>query len=223
MAVRTGMISLILELRRMTDASSNEVTIDGVQYWTDQQLQDLLDSYRVDVLDLELIPAKQRENGADVYYRYYLPDSVGAWVENDPSVFQVVDEDGNLAAGYTFNTIDRYVLFTSNTSGATRLLRCRYYDLRKTAARVWYEKAGHRVQLIDWKAGGQNLNEDQEYQHCMEMFNGYSGNGGVKSILPMSTSRATKRLRKAGYSGQNNSSVEYYPTGTEQSNKSPFA
>jgi len=212
----------ILELRRMTDASATEVKVNNVQYWTDDQLQGILDAYRHDVLDLPLLPASQREAGNDVTYRYYIPDEVGTWIENDPLYLSVVDENGNAVSGYTYDSINRYMLFTTNTSGATRLLRCRFFDMRLAAARVWFEKAGHRVALINWKAGGQNLNEDQEYQHCMAMFQAYSGNDGVKSILPNTGKQGARRLKKVGY-GTTDSPTGYYPTGTEQSIKGPFA
>lgn len=223
MAVRNGMASVILELRRMTDASATEVKVNGVQYWTDDQLQTVLDQYRHDVLDLPLMPASQREAGKDVTLRYYIPDEVGTWIENDPTVLTVVDENGITQSSYTYDPTSRYFLFDANTNGATRLMRGRFYDLRLAAARVWFDKAGHRVALINWKAGGQNLNEDQEYQHCMAMFVAYSGNDGVKSIMPGSGKKSARRLKKVGYNGTTDSTFPYYPTGTEEGIKGPTA
>lgn len=222
MPVRESMLGFIKELRRMTDASSTETFVDGVQYWTDDQLQTILDMYRRDVLDVTLLPAYQKEAGSNVTYRYYIPDTVGTWIENDPLYLQVLDENGNVLTDYTYDTSNRYILFNSNTDGAIRLLRCRFFDLRLAASRVWFDKAGHRVALIDWKAGGQSLNEDQEYQHCMQMFELYSGGDGVKSILPNTGSRAVRRLRKVGY-GTFDSRTDYYPTGTEESITGPIA
>lgn len=222
MAVRSGMESFILELRRMTDASANEVSVNGVQYWTDDQLQSILDAYRHDVLDLALIPASQREAGSDVVYRYYIPNEVGSWIENDPTVLSVVTDDGDTAPTYTYDSTNRYFLFAADTGGATMLLRCRFYDMRLAAARVWFEKAGHRIQLVNWKAGGQSLAEDQEYQHCMEMFKLFSGGDGIKSVLPGTGVGGTRRLRKVGY-GSFNSPIGYYPSGTEESIEGPVA
>lgn len=223
MAVRTSMAEHILSLRRMTDASAAEVTVNGVQYWTDQQLQDILDTYRTDVLDLAMIPAVQKSAGSDVYFRYYFPDSVGSQIEYDPTLFSIVDEDGNPAPTYSYNPGDRYILFSANTNGVTYLFRGRFFNLRTSAARVWFDKAGLRTQLIDWKAGGQNLNEDQEYQHCMQMFELYSGTDGVDAILPGSGTRGSRRLRKVGYNGQDDSTVQYYPTGTATGINGPVA
>lgn len=222
MTARTSMASFILELRRMTDASATEVKVNNVQYWTDDQLQSILDVYRHDILDLPLLPASQREAGKDVTYRYYIPDEVGSWIEYDPLYFSVVDANGNAQSTYTFDNVNRYILFNSNTAGATMLLRCRFFDMRLAAARVWFDKAAHRTALIDWKAGGQNLNEDQEYQHCMAMFVAYSGNDGVKSIMPTTGIKGGRRLKRVGY-GTTDSPTGYYPTGTEQGIKGPFA
>lgn len=223
MTVRASMAQFILDLRRMTDASALEVKVNDVQYWTDQQLQDILDGYRTDVLDLAMIPAAQKAAGSTVYYRYYFPDNVGSQIEYDPTVFSIVDENGNPAPTYTYNPGDRYITFSADTTGVTYLLRCRFFNMRTAAARVWFDKAGLRVQLIDWKAGGQSLNEDQEYQHCMQMFELYSGTDGVNAILPGTGRTGSRRLKKVGYSGQNNSTVQYYPTGTEPGISGPIA
>lgn len=193
MAARPGMTTIILELRSLTDAAEEQTVIGDVSYWTDDQLQDILDKYRQDVLDTSLTPYSAYDAGVWATKRYYIPDSVNArYVENDTSVLSVVDSLGNPAPAYTFDVAGRQFNFTDDTQGTAYFMRARLYDIRLAAAYVWLQKAAHRVALIDWKAGGQTLSEDQEYQHCMEMYKLFSGYKGIQAT----------RLTKVGYRGQ---------------------
>jgi len=55
MAARTGMNDLITELRGMTNAGSADTTIAGTAYWSDNQLQAILDRNRFDQDRLQLV------------------------------------------------------------------------------------------------------------------------------------------------------------------------
>lgn len=191
MAARPGMTKLIQELRRRTDTSEDQTTINGVSYWTDDQLQDILDLYSRDVLDVALVPVPLYEAGVLVTKRFYVPNNVGQFIEDDPSVLQIVDNFGNEATGYTFDVVRRLVLFDSDAGHTPYYLRARTFDMIEAAATVWLEKAGHRASLIDWRAGGQTLSEDQEYQHCLQQYEKLVG-------LRVKTTRITH----TGYYGQ---------------------
>lgn len=192
MAARPGMTTLIQRLRSLTDAAEGQTEVNGVSYWTDDQLQDILDLYRRDVLDVALEPVSLYEAGTLVTKRFYLPNMVGRFIEDDPTVLQVVDTLGNEVSGYTADFAGRLFLFESDQRANPNLfVRCRTFDIEAAAAHVWLEKAGHRASLIDWRAGGQTLSEDQEYQHCMDQYKHYSGN----------RIQAT-RLTHTGYRGQ---------------------
>src|SRR5574341_1094503 len=188
MPVRSGMTKIILELRRMTDTSDGEVTVNGVSYWSDQQLQDILDQHRLDVLDVELVSKPLQTNGVTEWKRYYIPDGVGRFIEYDSavpdtSIFDIVNSLGVSAAGYTVDLLSKSIVFTANTGGITYFLRGRTYLIYGSAAQVWFEKAGHRTALINWTAGLQQLEEDLEYQHCMAMYKEYNSRGGLRSVV----------------------------------------
>lgn len=174
MAARPGMTDLISDLRLKTDTSPDEVSVNGVSYWTDDQLQDILDQHRQDV-DVQLVAYPRYESGELLTKIYYIPNKVLTTLENDPSVLEIVDRYGNAATGYTVDLSGRKVTFDADTGGTAYWLRGRQFDVDYAAADVWAAKASHRAALVDWRAGGQTLYEDQEYQHCLEREKFYRG------------------------------------------------
>lgn len=181
MAARAGMASLILELRGFTDTKVDDVEVNGVAYWTDEQLQDVLDLYRKDVVDVGLVSVPMMVNGVTEWKRYYIPFSVGHYLEtaDTPGAFSIVDSTGTDAPAYTVDYRALTVTFTASTDGRQYMLRGRVYDIRAAASHVWFMKAGHRAELIEWKAGGHTLSEDKEYQHCLDMYRLYSSFRGI--------------------------------------------
>lgn len=214
MAVRPSLAAIILELRALTDANIGETVVNGITFWDDDQLQLILDQYRIDVLDQELHPAAQRVAGTTGYLRYYFPADIGFFVEEG---FSITDADGYPLTGWTYVPGTRHILFDTDHGGDTVLMTGSAFNLRLAAAKVWLMKAGHRTALIDWKAGGQTLSEDQEYQHCMAKFNEYAGSSGIGAVVPgLPASTGSIRLKRTGYAGQQPTTLgDIYPKGTE--------
>ena len=185
---RATMADLIQELRALTDTAENQVVIGGTSYWTDDQLQDILDRHKSFVVDVALVPAPGYVSGTRVTTDYYIPvDIQSRYMETD---LTVVDSLGNTPEiGYTADLPGQRIVFDSDTDGTAYYLRGTVYGMRACAAEVWQQKAAQRAALINWKAGGQTLNEDQEYQHCVEMYKLYGGFVALK----------TARLTKVGY------------------------
>lgn len=183
---------IIKEVRAHTDTRENEVEVNGVSYWTDDQIQDVLDTFRTDARGLQLVRFSEYENGTNVYKRYYFPDKLGKWIEraDTPDAFSIVDGVGVLAPSHTVDYDGRLVIFSDTTLGRDYFVRARVFDLRAAIAEVWLKKADHRAELINWRAGGQNLQEDDEYKHCMDQYRLYSGLLGIQSV----------RLTRIGYS-----------------------
>lgn len=182
MAARSGMVSLIDDLRSMTSTAPDEVTINGVAYWSDEQLQARLDSTRVEYIDIPLAKLPLRVAGETTFTRYYIPQMVNDKLETAETTgaFTVVDIQGYSAPSYTYDASSKLILFAADTGGIEYYLRARGYDLDYTASQIWFEKAGHRVSLIEWKAGAHSMKEDDEYNHCIEMANRYSRKNGLQ-------------------------------------------
>lgn len=190
MSARTGLADIIAYVRLHADLEEDSITVNGVSYWTDDQIQLILDMFRKDVRGVLLMPLNERLAGVSTYLRYYIPDEISNWLENSPEQLQVLDVLGNAPSiSYTIDLDSRVVIFASNTLGKAYYLYAREYDVRPAIAEFWLTKIGLLTQLVDWKAGGQSINESQEYQHCMEQYKEWSGYKGIKS----------SRLAKVGY------------------------
>ena len=181
---RAGMTDIITKLRTQASAFSTGDLINGVQYWTDDQLEDVLDVFSQDLNDVQLVALSQVVNGVTTYKVYYLPETTPRDIEGSATAgaFTVVDSTGITVTGYTFDLARRRFDFTDNQNGNVRMLRARAFDVNAATAEVWLRKAGLRADLIDWKAGTYNLKEDQEYQHCLQMYAKWAGKATFKRI-----------------------------------------
>lgn len=219
-AIRDGMIPLVLDLRSLTSTAMGDTTINDVVYWSDYQLQVILDKYATRHIDVELIPIPQIESSSTAYYTYSIPSDVSKYI--DESTVQIVDQYGVVASPSETNILQGYVVFAADTSGDPYYIRCTSYNMRMAAARVWLDKASHRSELIDWKAGGQTLSEDQAYQHCMERAAYFAGSAGIAGVMSGNKASAVIRLKKVGYGQPNRRVTDDYSFATD-SDKSPYA
>lgn len=187
MAVRSGMAELIAELRLMTDTATGSDTVNGVEYWTDQQLQDALDMHSVRHTRVQLQPEPELAVAGVYSIRTYaIPKSVGKWLERDSVdnnfVVQAIDGtpvlvgDGDNDYQPDYNR--RLIVFNTPTNRRTYYLTAYSYDLNKTAADIWLKKAGLRAALVQWKTDNHTIYEDQEYMHCMDKYREYASRGG---------------------------------------------
>lgn len=184
MAARDGMTNLILELRLMTETADNDETVDGVAYWTDEQLQSVLDRHSIEHTQVKIKPiSKLLYQGTYEYRIYPFPDGI-EWVERGSavtSVFVVQDNTGVQEVYDTEYTVDydaKRITFVADTGGDTFLFSFRAFDLNKAAAEIWFKKLSLRTTLVNWKTDNHTIYEDQEYQHCKDMYLHYAGKSG---------------------------------------------
>ncbi len=176
---RAGMANVIAYLRSLASAETAEATIDNVSYWTDDQLQSILDRHSRYVDDVKLVVVPISVNGVVQYKSYFFSNYIGQWF--DEGTYSVVDTLGAAAPTNTVSFPQRSVTFAASTGGLSYFLRGVVFDVRAAAAEVWLTKAGHRFDLFDTKDGTHTLSEDQVYQHCMAMYREFAG-GGIKTV-----------------------------------------
>lgn len=185
MAERATMAELITELRALTDAGADDHQIGGVTFWSDQQLQDVLDRNRTTIRREALQPDGEYNAGAWLYYDYPIPAELGA-IERAGTGggFALRDASGNDAPAHTINYAAGVITFDDDTGGDVYYLDCRGYDMNAAAAAVWEQKAGFVAASVDWKADNHAISASQEHDHCMERarhFRSRAG-GGVQVI-----------------------------------------
>lgn len=163
MAARDGMASLIIELRTRCDAGTADYQVAGSDFWTDDQLQSVLDRNRRDVKRETLMLAPELSGGSAIYHDYQW---CREWVEEAASgtaIWRVEDSQGSLigTASYTPEYGARSLRFASNTGGTAYFLTYRSYDLDRAAAEVWERKAGHVASRFDIKTDNHDLKRSQ--------------------------------------------------------------
>lgn len=177
------MENLIVRLRGMTEAGESDYSLAGVTYWLGEQLQDVLDRNRTDIVREPLRAEPEYVGASDQeYHNYY---SIHRNLEEAPSGTPVWDvEDGTGAtlgtANYSVNYEAGHIRVTAETLGTPFYLTARTYNMNRAAADVWEMKASHAAKGYDFTADGATFHRSQVYDHCMKMAQHYKGMGGMK-------------------------------------------
>lgn len=183
MAARDGMANLIVRLRAMTHTTSSDYTLGAVDYWSDEQLQDILDQHRTDVERAALRSEPEYVDSDSVYYDYYVPAGLSDFEEADTGTeaWAVRDGDGTTIStdDYAANYVNGHIRFTSDQDGEPYYLRARAYDLNKAAAEVWRQKAAHYAGRFDIKTDNHSLSRSQLIKQALQMAAFYDRQGGV--------------------------------------------
>ncbi len=163
--LRDGMADLILRLRMMTNSADSEYTIGYQTFWSDSQLQNILDRNRTDVIHEELRSIVEYTGGVPFTKRHF-----SSWgdFESGTAVFWLEDAAGTKAgtALYTPDYERGEFVFAADTGGTVYYLTGRSYDLHGAAAEVWEAKAEHFAEAYDFSTDGHSLKRSQLIQHC---------------------------------------------------------
>lgn len=179
------MLGLIAELRGLGNASTNDFEIAGVPYWTDEQLEQVLDATRVDFVRATLTPETDYSGTMAVYTRYRIPYR---WVElpgSGADAWKIEDGDGNVIdpATYSVDWRTQTVTFSTDQKGEVRTLTGRAYDLYRAAASVWRRKAAWAAPRFDIRERGDlELKRTQVYEHCLRQAEYFEALAGPVSV-----------------------------------------
>lgn len=187
MAARSGMVYLIAQVRQLANAGDGDYTIAGFPYWSDDQIQDILDQCREDIYEEAIHPVAQRNSGGTVEYREYR--SAHAWFEQTAGgtavwYLQAVDGAFVGTADYTVDYRTGRIVFAADQAGSARYLTGRAYDVYEAAAQVWDEKAAHVADRYDFSADGASFKASQmmsQYQKQAMRLRSQSTTGGVRT------------------------------------------
>lgn len=190
MAARAGMSDLIAQVRTLTNAGTAEAVVAGVTYWSDDQIQALLDRTRQDRTAVPLPYEIDTEGGTAVYKRYFIPAQYVERAATGAEAFSVVDAAGSAAgtAGYTVNYDAQTITFSASQSGTAWYLNYREFNPYRVAAEVMETKAGHIAGRFDVKTDNHDLKRSQIWAQYMGMArhfrtlaaSGSSGDGKAK-------------------------------------------
>ena len=180
MTARTTMATLISTLRPMCNAGTVDYTIAGTSYWTDDQLQTVLDRYRMQVYDETLYSQGNIGTGGTVSYQDYYSDYRNyETTSGGTAIFIVKDETHtNITTGYSVDYERGKITFTADQEGKTRYLSGYVYDLYAAAADIWGQKAGHFAEMIDFTTDGHTIKRSHQISAALAMERRYKGLSG---------------------------------------------
>ena len=187
MTARTSMTDLLATLRGLAGAGSAEYTVNGSTYWTDDQLQTVLDRHVYAVRHEELRPLETYGAGGSVTYVDYQSNRrfFETVLAGTPTTRFVIQDETGAAVGTAAFTVDYprgLVTFGTATAGLSRYVTGYSYDLNSAAADVWTQKAAHYVTAYDVSTDNHNLRRSQIIAGCMTMTKEYSSGAMVYSV-----------------------------------------
>jgi hypothetical protein len=169
----------------MTNAGSAEYSVSGATYWTDQQVQDVLDRHVQYINYEELAPVEKSGSGGSVtYVEYNSKHRFFESTSSGTSRFIVQDESGGTigTASYSADYPRGVVTFTADTTGLSRYLTGYSYDMNAAAADVWSQKAAHYVTAYDFSTDNHSMSRGQIIKNCLEMAKQYGSGGAVFNV-----------------------------------------
>lgn len=177
---RAGMANLILELRGMTGVGTATQTVNGVAWFTDDQLEDIMDRHRETCYDVPLASLSKNIGGTEVYYDYQLPHN-RHWYEEDAvgSNWQVKDSTGGTSVPtHSVNYQHGMVTFTADQGGTAYMADFDVYDLNMAAADVWEQRAMNVAAVTDWSSDNHSVSAGRQIDNFKSMAATYRAKSG---------------------------------------------
>jgi len=185
MTARAGMATLISNLRQKTNAGSADATINGVTYWTDDQLQAQLDRQQQTWHYVRLNADPVLTNSLYEWYDYLVPPEVMGELEENAadSGWCVRDSAGGSvsASNYSVNYPARRITFSANTHGSILYLDARSYNVNAAAAEMWRMKASIASTKVDWQSDNHRVSSSQESANYLRMADYYESLSGSRT------------------------------------------
>ena len=180
---RAGMQRLIDTVRGYANADPDEWEVTSassiVTYWSDDEIQRVLDRHKVEHIRAPLEPVTSYSGGSAVVLQYRT--EIGN-IEGG-TLFSVEDTSGTVS-GYTADYARGIVTFTADQSGKEYWWNGFAYDLYAAAADIWRMKASHVAGLVDFSTDGHSVRRSQQVQQYLNMsqyFQSRSASEGVQT------------------------------------------
>lgn len=190
--VRASMTDLIDVLRGLAHAGTEDFTIGIKEYWSDEQLQTILDRYRANLREAELVSHPITNSGGTPEYKEY--SSYAGWYETTSeggsATFVITDGIGGITplTSYTPKYETGLVTFDDDQEGSARYVTGQSYDVYAAAADVWEQKAAHYATQIDFSTDGHKITRSHIVTQCENMAKKYgsmsiSGGGSIADVM----------------------------------------
>ena len=185
MAARSGMSTLVQDMRLMCELGTADYSVGGVSYWSDDQVQEELDKFRQTRYREPLQVESDYTDGTVTYQDYYWHKAeVEEYDASNAEIFHLEDSLGSVVgtADYTVNYEARHIRFDADTAGSAYYLTYRYYDINRVASRIWKKKAGHVANRFDIKSDNHDLKASQLVTHYLKMSKTFASAASPRSV-----------------------------------------
>ena len=165
----------------MTEAGTADYSIGSDAYWSDNQLQDVLDLHRTGIIweQLQMYPV-QLAGGSSGYYDYRSSYGFLEATTGGTAILYLQDGTGTTvgSANYTPDYRRGQFQFSADQAGSVYYLTGRSYDLHAAAADVWRKKMAHYAPTsFNFSTDNHSVSRAQVYEHCKEMAAFFEGQG----------------------------------------------
>jgi hypothetical protein len=188
MAARTGMASIITELRGLCEAGTADYTVTSSTFWSDDQLQDILDIHRNDII-FEPLTAYPNvvSAGTNSWFDYRSSYNYYEATTGGTAIFYLQNAQGSIQGTslYTADYRRGQFIFAADQRGTTYYLTGRSYDLDAAAADVWRRKAAHVAPTaFNFSTDNHSVSREAVYQHSLQMAEYFEskGSNAVESV-----------------------------------------
>lgn len=160
MPIRTSMQDIVDALRQYGQAADDDVFRE-VNYWSDEQLQDIADLYS----QFGQARLERQQVVGSTLYAVVIPKM--NFMEDDFIVYDASKTE--IATMATYSQTQQLITFASNLdTSKDYFVEARFIRFYDALSDLWEQKAAQRFDYIDFKAGNNKMNMKQEYDHCME-------------------------------------------------------
>ena len=182
---RSTMYDLIQRVRTLTATNVGDYTVGNQSYWTDAQIEAVLDQNRLDFSDDLMTPLREINSGGTVvYYTHQAHYTDLETTSGGTAIMYVRDSTGARAgtANYSVDYRAGRVTFTATTGGTAYYMTGRSYDVYAAAADIWTLKAAHVAERFDFTADGASFKVSQlvaQYERQAASMRAKSRTGGM--------------------------------------------
>ena len=160
MATRSGMTNLISQFRSYVQES-------GTAIFSDDRIQDILDSNSTYLYQAPLAVIPQRNNGTLIYQQYVTDHT---WLEGTATTTnKLYNANGTVVTNYTSDFINGKFAFDADTRGTPYYFDGRTYNFFKAVSDGWNEKAAYYATQFDFTVEGRSYKKSQVVLQCKDL------------------------------------------------------
>ena len=160
MAIRSGMTDLVSQFRSYVQES-------GTVIFSDDRIQQLLDSNSNYFYQFPLYSVSQRYNGSIIYKEYFTDKQ---FLEGTATnTIKIYNANGTVVTNYSSDFINGKFTFTEDTRGTVYYLDGRDYNFYKAVSEGWKEKAAYYSTQFDFTVEGRSYKKSQVVKSCLDM------------------------------------------------------